>query len=150
MWAPTLHQLAEVLGVEVDEMRVIYETDSLDHDVQTGFGTVAAGTSSVVHFELQALSGGRPFAVVEHVDCVARDVGNQWNQPFGPADMSYRIEVEGDPSYTVEMNFGGRGGQLLSAIPAINCVSVVCEAEAGLLSPLQVPRYWSGNRIKLA
>jgi 2,4-diaminopentanoate dehydrogenase len=61
MWAPTLYQLAEVLGAGVEELRVVYETDGLDHDVQTGFGTVAAGTASVVHFELQALSGGRPF-----------------------------------------------------------------------------------------
>jgi hypothetical protein len=125
MWAPTLYQLAEVLGVEVEELRVVYETDGLDHDVETGFGTVAAGTASVVHFELQALPGGRPFAVVEHVDCVARDVGKQWKQPFGPADMSYRIEIEGDPSFTVEMNFG-EGGQILSAMPAINCVPAVC------------------------
>jgi 2,4-diaminopentanoate dehydrogenase len=139
MWAPTLYQLAEVLGVEVDEFRVVYETDGLDHDVETGFGTVAAGTASVVHFELQALSGGRPFAVVEHVDCVARDVGKQWKQPFGPADMSYRIEIEGDPSFTVEMNFGGRGGQTLSAMPAVNCVPAVCEAGPGLLGPLDVP-----------
>lgn len=142
MWAPTLHQLAEVLGVEVEEFRVVYETDGLDHDVQTGFGTVAAGTASVVHFELQALSAGRPFAVVEHVDCVARDVGRQWKQPFGPADMSYRIEIEGDPSFTVEMNFG-KGGDVLSAMPAINCVPAVCEAKPGLLGPLDVPRYWA-------
>ena len=51
-----LHQLAEVLGVEIDELtRVLYETDCLDHDVETGFGTVEAGTASVVHFEFQAL-----------------------------------------------------------------------------------------------
>ncbi len=145
MWAPTLYQLAEVLGVEVEEMRVVYETDGLDHDVQTGFGTVAAGTASVVHFELQALSDGRPFAVVEHVDCVARDVGKQWKQPFGPADMSYRIEIEGDPSFTVEMNFG-KGGQALSAMPAVNCVPAVCQAKPGLLGPLDVPRYWARSR----
>jgi 2,4-diaminopentanoate dehydrogenase len=144
MWAPTLHQLAEVLGVEVEELRVVYETDSLDHDVETGFGTVEAGTASVVHFELQALAGGRPFAVVEHVDCVARGVGTQWKQPFGPADMSYRIEIEGNPSFTVEMNFG-RGGEMLSAMPAINCIPAVCEAAPGLLGPLDVPRYWSRN-----
>ena len=144
MWAPTLYQLAEVLGVEVEEMRVVYETDGLDHDVQTGFGTVAAGTASVVHFELQALSGGRAFAVVEHVDCVARDVGKQWKQPFGPADMSYRIEIEGDPTFTVEMNFG-KGGQVLSAMPAVNCVPAVCQAEPGLLGPLDAQRYWARN-----
>jgi 2,4-diaminopentanoate dehydrogenase len=144
MWAPTLYQLAEVLGVEIEEMRVVYETDGLDHDVETGFGTVAAGTASVVHFELQALSGGRPVAVVEHVDCVARDVGEQWKQPFGPADMSYRIEIEGDPSFTVEMNFG-KGGDVLSAMPAVNSVPAVCGAKPGLLGPLDVSRYWARN-----
>jgi 2,4-diaminopentanoate dehydrogenase len=144
MWSPTLHQLAEVLGVEIEDFHVVYETDSLDHDVETGFGTVEAGTASVVHFELQARSGGRPFAVVEHVDCVARGVGQQWKQPFGPADLSYRIEIEGSPSFTVEMNFGA-GGALLSAMPAINCIPAVCAAEPGLLGPLDVPRYWSRN-----
>jgi hypothetical protein len=144
MWAPTLHQLAEVLGVEIEGFEVAYETDGFDHDVSTGFGTVEAGTASVVRFELRALSGGRPFAVVEHVDAVAREVGSQWKRPFGPADLSYRIEIEGDPSFTVEMNFG-RGGQTLSAMPAINCIPAVCAASPGLLGPLDVPRYWSRN-----
>jgi hypothetical protein len=100
-----------------------------------------------VRFELRALSGGRPFAVVEHVDCVAREVGQlgqKWKQPFGPADLSYRIEIEGDPSFTVEMNFGAGGGTL-AAMPAVNCVPAVCGAEPGLLGPLDVPRYWSRN-----
>jgi len=144
MWAPTLHQLAEVLDVAIEEMKVVYETDCLDHDVETGFGTVKAGTASVVRFELQALSGGRPFAVVEHVDCVARDVGKQWKQPYGPTDLAYRIEVEGDPSFSVEMSFG-RGGMTIAAMPAINCVPAVCRAAPGLLGPLDVPRYWSRN-----
>src|SRR6478735_3427361 len=56
MWAPTLHQLGEVLGVEVEEFRVVYETDGLDHEFQTGSGPVAAGTASLVHFDLQAFS----------------------------------------------------------------------------------------------
>lgn len=145
MWAPTLHQLAEVLGLEIEELKLVYETDALDHDVATGFGIVKAGTASVVHFELQALSRGRPFAVVEHVDCVARDVGGQWKQPYGPADMAYRIEVEGAPSFTVEMNFGASPGHSVAAMPAINCVPAVCRAAPGLLGPLDVPRYWSRN-----
>jgi 2,4-diaminopentanoate dehydrogenase len=144
MWTPTLQQLAEVLDVEIEELEVVYETDGLDHDVETGFGTVKSGTASVVHFELRALSGGRPFAVVEHVDCVARGVGAQWKLPFGPADLSYRIEVEGDPSFTVELNFG-KGGAMLSAMPVINAVPAVCAAPPGLLGPLDVPRYWSRN-----
>ena len=144
MWAPTLQQLADVLGVEIEETRVRYETDSLDHDVETGFGTVAAGTASVVHFEYQALSGGKPFAIVEHVDCVARDVGKQWKQPYGPTDLSFRVAVEGDPSFEVELTFG-KGGDTLSAMPVLNAIPAVCQARPGLLGPLDVPRYWSRN-----
>ena len=144
MWAPTLQQLADVLGVEIEETRVRYETDSLDHDVETGFGTVAAGTASVVHFEYQALSGGKPFAIVEHVDCVARDVGKQWKQPYGPTDLSFRVAVEGDPSFEVELTFR-KGGDTLSAMPVLNAIPAVCQARPGLLGPLDVPRYWSRN-----
>jgi hypothetical protein len=36
----------------------------------------------------------------------ARPSGNQRKQHFGRADLSQRIEIEDDPSYTVEMNVG--------------------------------------------
>jgi hypothetical protein len=51
-WTPTLHEVADGLGVVID-YHVVYETDSLDYDIATGFGTVRAGTASAVHFELQ-------------------------------------------------------------------------------------------------
>lgn len=145
MWAPTLHHLADVLGVVIEDVEVVYETESLDHDVETGFGTVAAGTASVVRFELRALNGGRPFAVVEHVDCVAREAGRKWKQPFGPAELAYRIEVEGSPSFTLELNFDGIPGLKVSAMPVINAVPALCEARPGLLGPLDIPRYWAAN-----
>jgi hypothetical protein len=146
MWAPTLLEIADVLGVEIEDWNIVYETDSLDHDTETGFGTVAAGTASVVHFELQALNGGRPIAIVEHADRVARDAGPQWPEPYGPQDLSYRIEIVGDPSYTLELNFGSDGGGgKITAMPAINAIPAVCAAEAGLKGPLDIPRYHTRN-----
>jgi hypothetical protein len=127
---------------KIEDTCVIYETDGLDHDVETGFETVAAGTASAVHFVYQARSGGEPFAVVEDVDCVARDVGTQWKKPYGPSDVAFRIAVEGDPSFELELTFG-RGGDTLSAMPVLNSIPAVCDARPGLLGPLDVPRYWS-------
>jgi hypothetical protein len=144
MWSPTLYRLAEVLGVEIDEFRVTYETDSVDHDLEVGFGTVAAGTAAVVHFELQALNHGRPFAVVEHVDRLPRDpreAGTQWPQPYGP-ETSYRIEIEGDPSFNVEL---GGHSSLFNVMPLLNCIPALCSAPAGLLGPLDMPRFFSRN-----
>jgi hypothetical protein len=142
MWTPTLMHLADALHVEIEDWNVVYETDSVDVDTETGFGMVEAGTASVVHFELQALSGGAVVAVVEHVDRVARSAGPQWAQPYGPGELSYRVGVEGDPAYTVELNFDVvRCGAKLTAMPAINAIPVVCAANPGLKGPLDIPRY---------
>jgi hypothetical protein len=78
------------------------------------------------------------------VDCVARDVGKQWKQPYGPTDLSFRVAVEGDPSFEVELTFR-KGGDTLSAMPVLNAIPAVCQARPGLLGPLDVPRYWSRN-----
>jgi 4-hydroxy-tetrahydrodipicolinate reductase len=145
MWAPTLLHIADVLGVEVDDWNVLYETDSVDHDVETGFGTVTAGTPSVVHFELQALSRGRPIAIAEHADRVARGAGPQWPVPFGPEELSFRIEVEGTPTFTLELNFDGSSGYKMTAMPAINAIPAVCAAEPGVKGPLEIPRYFARN-----
>jgi len=150
MWAPTLDQIAEVLQVEIEDWETVYETDSLDHDVQTGFGVVKAGTASMVRFELRAMAGGKPIAVVEHVDAVARGHKNDWKRPHGPYDLSYRIEVEGDPVFHVEMGYITRTSASQTAgncsvMPAVNAVPAVCEAGSGLLGPLDVRRYWSRN-----
>ena len=106
MWAPTPLHLADVLDVEVQDWNIVYETDSVDHDVETGFGTVAAGTTSVVHFELQALNGGRPIAIVEHADRVAHDAGPQWPAPYGPRGDVLPHRGRGHPALHV-------GAQLL-------------------------------------
>jgi hypothetical protein len=145
MWAPTLHQLAEVLGREIDGFDLTFDTDVAAVDTKVGFGVIPAGRNVVVHFELRALSAGRPFAIVEHTDCVARDVGGQWPQPHGPNDLSYRIEIEGRPSFSVELNMDFANGLLVSAMPPVNAIPAVCAAGPGLLGPLDVPRYWPGG-----
>jgi len=145
MWSPTLHQLAEVLDVEIDGFDLVYERDCLDHDIETGFGTVEAGTAVIVRFEYRALRGGTPFAIVEHVDTVTREpLANDWRRPHGPVDLAYRIEIEGDPAYSLELAIGSNGSTLC-AMPVINAVPAVCAAGPGLRGPLDVPRYWTRN-----
>jgi 2,4-diaminopentanoate dehydrogenase len=144
-WQPTLHEIADALGVAIDDYCVVYETDSLDYDIETGFGTVRAGTASAVHFELQGLVDGQPVVVVEHNDLVGRDAGKKWKLPYGPSEMAYRIEIEGDPAYSVELNMGPEPGAKMTAMPVVNSIPAVCQASPGLKSPLEIPRYWSRN-----
>ncbi len=144
MWAPTLHRLADVLEVKIDSFKTVYETAAVDRDLQTGFGVVKAGTAAVVHFELQALNQGRPFLVLEHIDRLPEDPaegGSQWSQPKSP-DTSYRIELHGDPSYSVELQ---GHHSIFCSTPVINCIPALVAAPPGLVGPLDLPRYWSRN-----
>ncbi len=145
-WSPTLYQLAEVLGVQIEEIRLVWDREFAKQDIETGFGTVKAGTCCVVNFELQALVNGRPVIILEHVDCVTRDIDPKWNRPHADVDLAYRIQVVGKPGFDLELAFGNDGG-LLSAMPVINAVPAVCEASPGLKGPLDIPRYWSRNRV---
>jgi hypothetical protein len=146
-WKPTLHHLADVLETEIEEFRLVWERASLDYDIETGFGPVKAGTTAIIHFEYQALRHGKPFIVLEHVDSVTRDFSNvKWKRPNAAVDLAYRIEVEGEPSFHLELSWEKDGG-LLCAMPAINAIPAVCEAQAGLLGPLDLPRYWSRKRV---
>lgn len=146
MWSPTLHQLADVLGLEIEALEVVYETDSLDHDVETGFGIVAAGTASTIRFELRALNAGRPFAVVEHVDSVTTEPSSRgWRRPHAPVDLAYRIEIEGDSRFSIEMTIES---DLNAVMPVVNAVPPVCDAPPGLLAPLDVQRYWSRDAAR--
>lgn len=145
MWEPTLHQIAEVLGAEIDSFETSYETDCLDRDIETGFGTVAAGTAAVVRFELRGMAGGSPIAVVEHVDSVGRGAGQKWKAPFGPYELCHRVEIEGDPSFSVEIGYPPGAGGPATVMPVVNSIPAVVAAQPGLLGPLDIPRYWSRN-----
>ncbi len=143
MWSPTIHAIAEVLGVEVEELKVIYETDGLDHDIHVAIGEIKAGQAAAVHFQLQGLSGGEPIVIVEHNDLVDSEAGKQWPRPYGPECLSYRIEIQGDPTFTIEQNFGYYAAAKVCAMNVINAVPAVCEASPGLKGPLEIPRYWT-------
>lgn len=145
LWAPTLYHIAEVLGVEIDDWETMFEVDVLDHDVEAGIGTIKAGTAVVLHFELRAMSGGKPIAIVEHVDKVHRDVGKDWKAPHAPVDLVYRIEIEGSPSFSVEFAPDNGSMGACCAMPVVNAIPALCQAPAGLLGPLDLPRYWTRN-----
>jgi 4-hydroxy-tetrahydrodipicolinate reductase len=148
-WGPALQHLARAMDVEIEGWNVVWETASLDHDIVCGFGPVRAGTSAALRTELQAMNGGRPVAVVEHVDRVGLDAAPDWGRPHGPGPIAFRVEVEGSHSFTIEFNnppraFSGArtANEVLTgkstAMPVVNAIPAVCRAPPGLLGPHDV------------
>jgi 4-hydroxy-tetrahydrodipicolinate reductase len=141
-WGGVIGQIAESLGVEVEEIRETHEKATLDHDVSLAVGDVPAGTMAGLRFEVQGMVGGRPAIVVEHVTRLDDSVAPEW-----PQGQGYRIEIVGSPSFTVDVEMVGEdgdhntGGLIATAMRIINAIPSVCAAEPGLLSTLDLPLY---------
>ena len=139
-WGGVIGQIAESLGVEVEEIRETHERAALDHDVSLAVGDVPAGTMAGLRFEVQGIVGGRPAIIVEHVTRLDDSVAPEWPQGHG-----YRIEIEGSPSITCTLDLLGEdgdhntGGVLATAMRIINAIPLVCAAPPGMLSTLDLP-----------
>ena len=65
--------------------------------------------------------------------------------PHWPQGQGYRITVEGDPSYTMDLTMHAAngdhndGGLLATAMRILNAIPAVCDARPGLLTPLDLP-----------
>ena len=145
-WGGVIGQIAESLGVVVDEIREVHEKASLDHDVHLPVGDVPAGTMAGLRFEVQGMVGGRPAIVVEHVTRLDDSVAPEWPQGHG-----YRIVIEGSPSFTCELNMVGEdgdhntGGLVATAMRIVNAIPHVCAASPGMVSTLDLPLFGAKN-----
>ena len=139
-WGPVVEVIAAALGVELDEIREVHERVPADGTFTISTGTIEAGTTAGLRFEIQGIVGGRPAIVVEHVTRLHDDVAPDW-----PHGKGYRIIVEGEPKVTCELLMEGSdgdentGGLLATAMRLVNAIPAVVDAAPGLLSTLDIP-----------
>ena len=137
-WTGTLHELATLQQVELDDISLSWETDLTHTTQETAFGTVPAGSIGAIRFELTGKYEGRVVAVVEHVDRIAADVAPQWPKANGTDATAYRIEVTGRPNVACELDFdfaGGVSGAVVATATFLaNAIPTVCAARPGVLA----------------
>jgi 2,4-diaminopentanoate dehydrogenase len=145
-WGGMVHLVADALGWTIEELREDHERLPAPETFDTAMGTIEAGTCAGVRFELQGLVDGRPVVVAAHVNRLRADIGPDWPGLSG-GRSGYRIEVQGSPSYTCEIEPEGRGGDhneagiLGSAMRVVNAIPAVCAAAPGLVTPLDLPLF---------
>lgn len=140
-WGGTIRLLADGLGLELEDVRQVFERLPAVQAVTIGGRTVEPGTMGALRFEVQGIVGGRPVLVVEHVTRIDDALAPDWPQGKG----SYRVLVKGDPGMRVEYEFWDArgdhavGGVVLTATRIVNAIPAVCDAPPGLLSALDLP-----------
>ncbi len=145
VWGPVVYNLADELGVELDEVTLRTDTAVTAVDVPTVCYTVPAGTIAAVRAEIIGMKDGHEFIVVEHINFVSRDVCRHWPLPLGGGHTVYRVEIAGRPQLRCEISLdmvpeiGMDSGLVATAMRAINAIPWIVDARAGVLGPMEVP-----------
>jgi 4-hydroxy-tetrahydrodipicolinate reductase len=166
-WGPVLHQLADGLGVRVDDIRETVERVPADASFDTPTGHIAAGTVAGMRSTLTGCVEGNPTFVIDHISRMHDDIAPDWPQPhisIQPRDLGYggasgrgvyRVEIEGSPSMRCEFEMADDhdhdlGARMAGASRMVNAIPAVCAAKPGLLSALDLPLITGKGLVKRA
>jgi 4-hydroxy-tetrahydrodipicolinate reductase len=144
-WGGMVLLLADAFGMQLDEIREEHERLPAPETFETAMGKIEQGTCAGVRFEVQGIVAGRPALVAAHVNRLRDDIGPDWDRLSGSKRSGYKIEVKGSPSYTCEIEPVGEDGDhntagiTGTAMRVVNAIPVVCEAEPGVVSILDLP-----------
>jgi 2,4-diaminopentanoate dehydrogenase len=134
--------VAAGLGVELEEIREVFERAPTDRTLEVACGTIEAGTCGALRTQTIGVVGGEEAIVIEHVNRMAADLAPEW--PIGARDGTYHIVIVGDPDIDCTMTVGDpsaatAGAMVATAMRVVNAVPYVVEARPGLLSSLDLP-----------
>ncbi|HEY8482766.1 MAG TPA: dihydrodipicolinate reductase [Spirillospora sp.] len=142
-WGSVVRQIAAGLGVELDEITERHTRLPAPETFAISSGTIEKGTAAALRFELSGMRDGEPVVVLEHVTRLRDDLAPDWPRPAG--NGCYRVEVRGEPNYTVDLQLLGTDGDhntaglKATAMRLVNAVPAVVEAPPGLLTALDLP-----------
>ena len=143
-WGTAIRQLAAGLGIEVDEIKDSVEQEPAPEDFDIAAGHIAKGTVAALRFQIDGMVNGKPVIVVEHVTRLRSDLRPDWAQPAQPGG-SYRVEIIGEPSYTMNICPTSRNGDhnyaaiLAAAGRIVNAIPDVVAAPPGIRTTLDMP-----------
>jgi 2,4-diaminopentanoate dehydrogenase len=142
-WGSVVRQLAAGLGVELDELKETVVRLPAPDTFEIPSGTIKEGTMAALRFEVLGMKDGRAVCVLEHVTRLRPDLGPDWPQPAGQG--CYRVQVTGEPNYTLDLQLLGSDGDhntaglKATAMRLVNAVEAVVAAPPGIRTALDLP-----------
>ena len=143
-WGTSIRQLAAGLGVEIDDITEVCEKEPAPEAFGIAAGHIAQGTVAALRFQIRGMVAGEPVIVIEHVTRLRGDLRPDWAQPAQPGG-SYRVEITGEPSYSVDVCPSSRKGDhnhaaiVAAAGRIVNAIPNVVAARPGIRTTLDLP-----------
>jgi 4-hydroxy-tetrahydrodipicolinate reductase len=137
-------------GRPLDEIPMILQPGVLT----MAWGSVVRQLAAALHFEVRGIRHGRAVIVLEHVTRLHDDLAPEWPQPAGHG--CYRVQVTGEPNYTLDLQLLGSDGDhntaglKATAMRLVNAIPAVVEGPPGLLSALDLPQIFGRGLVASA
>ncbi len=146
-WETVVRYIADILGLELDEVELDWETLLAPTDLETALGIIPQGTICGHRWQLAGVVGGRPAVAVQYFATVSSTPWPQrWPRPSRQDQGGMVIRVEGRPSMCLEVYFDQspsdrvNPGVAATALAAVNSIPAVVDAPPGMLAnPLAGP-----------
>lgn len=142
-WGPMVRQLADRLGVELDEVVGTSDYAVHDRELVTSVGSMAAGTVVARRVACDGVVDGRAVITAEHITRMSSEVAPDWPTFEGIGESNYRIVIDGNPSLRCDLDLGKAQGVWGSvsgtAMRLVNLIPAVVGAPPGLTTALDLP-----------
>ncbi len=138
----SLSQIADAVGLEVDEIEALGELSPAQSDVTIAAGTVAAGTVGAMRTTITCKSGGRPVMRFRANWYVTQDIEHDWDL----RESGWRIATEGDTPVKVDITFPVTAEEYAAYTPGltahrpVNAIPAVCAAPQGIRTTADLPQ----------
>jgi hypothetical protein len=131
-------QLVVGLGAKLERVEQHYEEAPAPRTLQVAAGTIAEGTVAGQRWRWSGIVDGAPLVELE-VNWILSDELPGWPKKHG-----WRVDIDGDPDVhcTLETGGGLNGDDeccIATAMQAVNAIPVVCEAQPGVRTVLDLP-----------
>lgn len=143
-WGSVVRQLAAGLDIELDEVTETHVRVPAPESFDIAAGRIEKGTTAAIRFEVRGMKDGNVAVVLEHVTRLRDDLCPDWPQPAQHGG-SYRIEITGEPSYTLDLCLSSphgdhnHAGLVATAARVVNAIPAVVVAAPGIVTAREMP-----------
>ena len=146
MWGGPVRNLADQLGVELDDVRQRIEPWYADQRIECKMATVEPGQMAAVRFAVEGVRNGVPVITMEHITRLTPASAPDWEYPPDGKTGVHRVVVEGDPRVELNTHVSDplldvtEAGCVSTAARVVNAIDWICRAPQGLIAVEDIPQ----------
>ena len=141
-FATSLGQIADAIGMPIEEFTVSGDYAAATHDVTIEAGTIPKGTAGAQRISVEGKRGGKTLLRFRANWYCTRDIGQDWDLQ----ETGWRMRLEGDTPLDVRIGFPIPLERYTAVMPgltahrALNAVPAVCAAAPGIRTTVDLPQ----------